>query len=355
MGIYDDSCASESNQNSEECQLKTSSSTNDPHLTTFDGLRYDLQTIGEFILTKSNDGTFEVQARHAPYGFAMTINSAVAVKAGGDRVALYARDFPDTDTSNPLRVNGQPTVIQSDKLSLTGGGEILKQGNTYIINSPTGEKVVVSQANAGDNAFFNISPFAYNRADTYSGLLGNMNGNPNDDLRIRGGGSILEVQSTYGDVNDALNLVGLRLPGAVNAAEKLYFDKLYKQFGNSWRVKQEESLFDYPTDKTTADYTDASFPHQYLTLNMLTSDQIQQARNACTEANVTQAEMEGCIFDVGFSGMSEFARTTAEISSYIGIVNQLVPGLNIPTPRETVNHVIDQVRPRVCLPFFGCH
>jgi len=145
------------------------------------------------------------------------------------------------------------------------------------------------------------------------------------------------------------------LPGALNAAEKLYFDQLYKQFGNSWRVQQEESLFDYPTGKTTADYTDTNFPNQYLTLNMLSAEQIQKARNACTEANVTEAQMEGCIFDVGFSGMSEFARTTAEISSYIGIVNQLFPGLNIPTPEQAVNRVIEQVRPRICLPFVGCH
>lgn len=148
--------------------------------------------------------------------------------------------------------------------------------------------------------------------------------------------------------------MGLRLPGTLDAAEKIYFDRLYKDFGNSWRVKPEESLFDYPAGKTTQSYTDPAFPDKYLTLNMLSADQIQKARNACTEAKVAQDLMEGCIFDVGFSGFSEFARATAEINGYIGIVNKLFPGLNIPTPDQVVDRVIQKVKPKICLPFVGC-
>lgn len=358
MGIKDppkeEPCKSKENQNREECKHKGGVSTGDPHLATFDGLRYDLQTVGEFILVKSNDGTFEVQARQVPINSYLSLNSAVAMKVGSDRIAFYSKDFPDADTNNPLRVNGKPAIIQGDKLALTGGGEILKQGSTYVINSPRGEKVLVSLAGAGNNLFFNVSPFVYNRSDKYSGLLGNVNGNKNDDFQIRGGSNVLEVQSTYGDVTKVLNLVGLRLPGALDRAEKVYFDQLYKQFGNSWRVKQEESLFDYPAGKTTKSYVDPGFPDKYLTLNMLSPEQIQKARNACTQASVSPDLMEGCIFDVGFSGFSEFARTTAEISSYINIVNQLIPGLNIPTPEQAVQRGIELIKPKVCLPIIGC-
>lgn len=327
-------------------------STGDPHLVTFDGLRYDLQSIGEVILTKSKDGNFEVQTRHAPFSSSLTVNSAVAVKVGSDRVTFYAREFPDGDTSTPLRVNGKPVTIQGDKLTLKGGGEILKQESNYVINSPRGEKVLVSPSSFGNNAFFNISPFVYNQSGKYSGLLGNVNGNPNDDLQIRGGGNISEIRSTYGDLNKVFNQVGLRLPGVLDKGEKIYFDRLYKEFGDSWRVKQKESLFDYPPGKTTENYSDRSFPNKYLTLNMLSPDQIQKARNACTEAKVTQDLMEGCIFDVGFSGFSEFARTTAEINGYIDIVNQLLPGLKIPSPGKLPD-VIEKL-PKRCLPFVGC-
>jgi hypothetical protein len=337
-----------------ECQQRGGRSYGDPHIATIDGLSYSLQTVGESILIKSNNGSFEVQERHSPLSSSMSLNTAVAVKVGRDRVAFYAQEVPDGNTNTPLRLNGKPIMLQDDKLAFPGGGSIAKQSDNYVIHVPSGENVVISLRGSGNQAFLNISPFVYNRSGEYSGLLGNVNGNPKDDLQIRGGTSISETRSSYGDVKQVLNLVGLRVPGALDTAEKLYFDKMYKEFANSWRVKPEESLFDYPSGKTTKNYTDPAFPDKYLTLNMLSSNQVQQAREACTRANVTEDLMEGCIFDVGFSGFSEFARATAEISGYISLVNQLVPGANIPTPEQAVNRVIEKVKPKVCLPFVGC-
>lgn len=329
--------------------LTQGDSTNDPHLTTFDGFKYDLQRVGEFILIRSNDGAFNLQARQTPFNNSayVSINSAVAVKVGSDRVAFYAQHFPDDETNNPLRVNGKSTTISGDQLALKGGGKILKQGSTYVINSPTGEKVLVSPSGAGNNAFFNISSFVYNRSGEYSGLLGNVNGKPNDDLQIRGGGNVLKVQSTYGDVNKVLNHVGLRLPGALERGEKVYFDQLYNQFADSWGVK-EESLFDYPAGKTTKNYLDPSFPEQYLKLDMLSPSQIEKARNACTESKVSQDLMEGCIFDVGFSGFDEFARTTAQINGYVKIVKQLFPSINLPSV------IVDPIIPKKICAFGIC-
>jgi hypothetical protein len=336
---------SDNKQEGNSCKV-TAHSANDPHLVTFDGLKYDLQTLGEFTLIKSNNSVFEVQARQTPWNnsASVSINSAVAMKVGSDRVAIYAQGLPDADTTTPLRVNGKSTTIQGGKLALDGGGEILQQGGTYVVSVPTGEKVLVSLS----SSFLNISPVVHNRSGKYSGLLGNVNGNPNDDLQIRGGTNVLEFRSTYGDVNKVLNLVGLRPPGVLDKAEKVYFDQLYKGFGNSWRVKQEESLFDYPPGKTTQSYIDPSFPNQYLTLNMLSADQIQKARNACTEAKVTQDLMEGCIFDVGFSGFSEFARTAAQVNGYIDIVNQLFPGVKIPKPQDVINLKIEEQKRKIC-------
>jgi hypothetical protein len=337
-----------------ECQQRSGRSYGDPHIATIDGFTYSLQTVGESILIQSNDDAFAVQARHSAFSASMSLNTAVAVKAGRDRVALYTREMPDGDTSTPWRLNGKPVSLKTDKLSLPGGGSIAKQGSDYVIHAPSGENVVISPRGDGDRAFLNISPFVYNRSGKYSGLLGNVNGNPKDDLQIRGGSSVTATRSSYGDVKQVLNFAGLRVPGALDTAEKLYFDNLYKEFANSWQVKPAESLFDYAAGKTTKNYTDPAFPDKYLTLNMLSSSQVEQARKACTQANVTEDLMEGCIFDVGFSGFSEFARATAEINGYIGLVNQLVPGVNIPTPEQAVNKVIEKVKPKVCLPFIGC-
>lgn len=87
---------------------------------------------------------------------------------------------------------------------------------------------------------------------------------------------------------------------------------------------------------------------------MLSPEQIEKARNSCTEAKVSEDLMESCIFDVGFSGYSEFARATSEINGYVNIVNQLFPGSNIPTTGQVVDQVIQKVKPKVCLPFVGC-
>lgn len=343
-------CQSKDNQDSPECQLKEGKSYGDPHLVTFDGLSYSFQTVGEYTLVKSKNGDFEVQVRQTPFNSSLSLNSAVAMKLGADRVAFYTKDFPDADSSTPVRVNSKPITILEDKFTLPGGGVIAKKGSTYVVNSTTGEKVVISTLNAGGNPYFNVSPFVYNQPAKYSGLLGNVNGNLNDDQQIQGGGNVLEIQSTYGEMQKVFNLVGLRLPGQVDVVEKLYFDKLYKDFGNSWLIKPEKSLFDYLHGKTTENYTDPSFPDKYLKLDMLSSEQIEKARKLCTESGVDQNLMEGCIFDVGFSGFSEFSLAMSQIDDYVKLVNQLFPGLNIPS----VNSVIEKVKPKVCLPGIGC-
>jgi hypothetical protein len=42
------------------------SSTGDPHILTFDGLHYDFQAIGDFVLVKALDSDLEIQVRQAP-------------------------------------------------------------------------------------------------------------------------------------------------------------------------------------------------------------------------------------------------------------------------------------------------
>jgi hypothetical protein len=87
---------------------------------------------------------------------------------------------------------------------------------------------------------------------------------------------------------------------------------------------------------------------------MLSSQQLEKARKECTARKLSVDLMEGCIYDVGFTGFSEFAYTTAQINNYVDIVNKLIPGLNIPKTEEIIDTVIDKVKPKVCLPFVGC-
>lgn len=235
---------------------------------------------------------------------------------------------------------------------MSSGGAVAKNGGTYIVNLPSGEKVVVTASTFNGKSYLDIVTYVYNQPNRMSGLLGNLDGN-RDNEQISRNGNVLPSRSTYGDLKDVLNLVGVgKLPVNLDAANKLYLDKLYKDFGNSWRIKQQESLFDYPTGMTTANYTDKNFPQNYLTLDMLSTEQIAKARNACEKAKVTQDMMSGCIYDVGFTGFSNFARTTAQINGYLDIANQLFPGRGI--DKIEVKKGFMGIPNEVCLPFIGC-
>ncbi|WP_041779865.1 hypothetical protein [Allocoleopsis franciscana] len=116
--------------------------------------------------------------------------------------------------------------------------------------------------------------------------------------------------STYGQVSQALRNV-LPVPALLNQAEKIFFDVVYKEFGDSWRISQAESLFDYPPGKDTGTFTNRSFPNSYLSLNSLLPPQIRKAEEICRQAGVESELMDGCIFDVGQTGDASFAKSAA--------------------------------------------
>jgi hypothetical protein len=288
-------------------KLTKGTSYGDPHMITFDGFKYSFQTVGEFTLVKSTDGNFEVQARQGAISNSVAMNTAVAMKIGNTRVALYAKNPPDTDTSTPLRVDGKPTKLENGTLELPGGGKIQGNSSYYLITAPTGEQVGINI----DSGRMDIKPYISGQSGQYIGLLGNANGDPADDLRTRGGKVIpTKENSTYGQVSQALRNV-LPVPAPLNQAEKIFFDVVYKEFGDSWRISQAESLFDYPPGKDTGTFTNRSFPNSYLSLNSLLPPQIRQAEEICRKAGVESELMDGCIFDVGQTGDASFAQSAA--------------------------------------------
>jgi hypothetical protein len=87
----------------------TNGSWGDPHLVTFDGLKYDFQASGEFILARSLDSSFEVQQ---PYKNSadIAINTAVTIKLQQDLVSFYNQNAPDG--SSPIWINGRPQSLE---------------------------------------------------------------------------------------------------------------------------------------------------------------------------------------------------------------------------------------------------
>jgi hypothetical protein len=319
----------------------TGSSYGDPHMITYDGYRYSFQTVGEFLLSQSRDGHFVVQARQSqvPGQNALSLNTAVAMKVGNHRVAIYAQSAPDGRT--PLWIDGNPTPLQDDTLTLSGGGSVRQYGSRYYtVNWPTGEQVAIKGIESGGAEFLNISPtLPRTAAGQTLGLLGDFNGNAGDDLRGRNG-QLVPSQDAYAPVTQLVSRA-IDLPVPLSSVQNAFFEQLYRQFGDSWRLAQADSLFDYAPGQSTETFTNRAFPDRFPSLVGIAPDQIQAATRLCREAEVTDLFLEGCVFDVAVTGQPGFAQAAAEAVA-MAVVDQVRD--------RVVEEVREEVQERIPIP-----
>jgi hypothetical protein len=242
----------------------TAGSAGDPHLTMLDGHSFDFQAAGEFTLAKSDSGDLEVQVRQEPAinfdgskSDTVTMNTAVAAKVDGERVTFYpGQDRPEVRTKNPAKV----TQIES--------GQVVRW-------SDGSELWVLSSAPGSLNLLFGP---AESRKGKLNGMLGPFDGKLGSTAMTDRDGKRYEKPDT---------------------------DEVYDDIGDSWRIEQEDSLFDYQPGQSTDTFTDEDLPAKRLTLADLTVEQRQAGEKAC--AGVTDALREQCVFDVAVSGNDKFA------------------------------------------------
>lgn len=269
------------------CGTRSARTYGDPHLVTFDGARYSFQTVGEFVLTKSTSG-LEVQARQQPQRDDFSLNTAVAMNVGGNRVGIYASDYPDGDRSTPVRVDGRAVQVPGNKAYfLSNGGTIRRSGNTYTVAWPTGETVSAQMRNSGGMAFMNVNVQITDCSEgIFNGLLGNANGIEGDDFR---------------GLNDQPNLrmtAGTDPFGGMSREmeqQRLAF--LANTLADEYRVTHMTTLFDYLPGRSTASFTDRSFPRVHRTLNEIPNDRRMAAQRRCEQQGISSRDMNGCIFD----------------------------------------------------------
>lgn len=253
------------------------SSIGDPHVMTLDGLKYDFQAVGEFILLEDKDDPrFVIQIRQAPFlNFpTVSVNTAVAASVAGDKVAFYAG-------SNP-RIDGVPHSI-AGSTQLPHGGGLSNDDGTYTLTWPTGEELVVSTT---WNMLVNVNyrPSATRPRRHVRGLLGTHDSIVNNDLTTRWGKT-------------------LRVPSNPEV--------LYRVFGQSFRIRDAESLFDYSPGQATATFTNRSFPPLGVKHPAPNAAEVSRARDVCRGAGVGPDALEACAIDVAITGNEGFARAAA--------------------------------------------
>ncbi|MBM3424881.1 MAG: hypothetical protein FJY06_05205 [Bacteroidetes bacterium] len=277
------------------CSSLQGRSFGDPHTVTYDRSSYSFQTVGEFVLTKSL-GRFEVQTRQKPQRDDFSLNTAVAVQLYGDRLCYYVEDVPD-GSNQPLWLNGQPLQLQGRTYYLPHGGTVRVVGRNYIVAGPMGERVFLD-VRGGRMGFINVTfeiPRCHNSVLT--GLLGNGNGVSFDEFET----------SRQSNFNSMAGFIGMNAPefaAITEDIEQRYQNQLIKGFAEVHRVKTDSSLFDYLPGLTTDFYTDRSFPRVIRTFSAIPNNSREAARNRCREQGVTEAEMNGCIFDSFYLDLS---------------------------------------------------
>ena len=252
----------------------------DPHLDTITGLHFDFQAAGEFLIAASQDGTYLIQARQQPWGTRVTFNTAIAANVDGDRIGVYARE------PSFVLVNGSPVNELAIEKRLPHGGLLQRHGGTVNIRWRSGGSLAVTRV--FDSLNYSFRPSAA-ESPKVSGLLG------------RGDGSWYRLTGRDGSM--------------IGTSDTDFAAKVYQPVGNSWRVKQSESLFHYWPGESTATFTNLNIPSQEVSVNAIGLTR-SKAETICRAVGVhSQPALDDCILDVGVTGLPAFAAASVGIGT----------------------------------------
>ncbi|MDF2234249.1 VWD domain-containing protein [Albimonas sp. CAU 1670] len=274
----------------------------DPHLTTLDGLGYDFQAVGEFVLVRGvgADDPLKVHVRTEALTDAVSVISQVGVRLGEARVTV------DLHRAEALWVDGEAVRLREGDGPLSvGDGKVYLNDGVYTIVQADGEQIRVElfETNLNVQVFLDEG----RAAGSTRGLLGDLDGNPDNDLQLNGAPLLLPVD----------------------------FDLLYGDFADGWRVKTATSLLDYRKGETTEDYTDRSFPGAAVTLDSLPEDLVAWARAQAEAAGIADAAaLEAAILDIALTGDLNFASGAKGVSGAETAV--ATAPTDAPTPTTTL-------------------
>lgn len=250
-------------------KLPTGSTWGDIHHATMDGRLYSNQAAGEFLLLENDATTIQVRTEPRGDSDVVSIATAFAFSIGDHSVSLHA--------GGQTWIDGEAVELERGATTAIGGGELLWWAGGWVAVWPDGTILRVTVSNSF--LFSTVTPSAGGTI----GLLGDNDGNPENDFFTRDG----EVLSADADDD---------------------FEGFYSTYVDSWRITDQESLFNYRAGERTATFSIAGFPARRVTADDFPLDVSAEAERVCTEVGVTSPEvLETCILDVAVTDDPEFA------------------------------------------------
>lgn len=243
----------------------------DPHLTTHDGFAYDFMGHGEFTAVQSTTDKFLIQVRQEPMNATekrATINTGIAVRFDKDVVNVFSNPFK-------LLINGEAQNDAFVSKRLSDNTLLTKNAEEVRIYSTNKDEVLIRYKNRIDYLVY----LNDDRNGKLKGLLGNFDGNRNNDLVLADGKALTDRS----------------------------FKGLYPAYADAWRIKQSESIFTYESGKNSLSFTDTKFPYQEFAFSLTA---IQQAESRCRQAGINREPyLSQCVYDVSLTGDISFAES----------------------------------------------
>ncbi|KAK3583696.1 hypothetical protein CHS0354_021446 [Potamilus streckersoni] len=260
----------------------------DPHIVTLDGFNYTFNGWGEYTLVEIGS-TFIIQAR-----------TDLAARADGDPTnatifsAFAALDNQNASIHIELNKEKNGMIVYGNRIDFTSN---FSEGSQYSLETDT--LSILKQKNdstlrilfPSSGIYLNVSigigmltlglsiPRRY--SNQTKGLLGNFNSDSTDDLMFPNG--------------TRLN---------VNATERQIF-----QYGQTWRINTNQSVFIYPPEKSGTDFDHPQFVPKFL--DEVNEKLISDAIIKC-ETNLRDADITTCVYDLVFTNNTSVAFDTGK-------------------------------------------
>ncbi len=281
----------------------------DPHIQTFDGRNYEFQTVGEFVLVESNSGDWQVQVRQEPFRNSQRVssNTAVATLVDTQNVGFYLGQ------AQPLEIDGMETSISNGGfLTLQDNSRITRVGDTFTLVYAGDDGIVTNGDDRLEVTLYgtHITTEVFlsrEREGSVRGLLGN------------------------GDM-DSTNDFALRDPDRTVLPQNLPLDEIYGEYADSWRISQQESLFNYDPGEDTSTFT-KDFPSQIFTVDDLGPVERMNAEDEVRNAGIT----EGPVFDAAVLDFALSNEDRSFIDAAADVIDQTAPLISL-----TVDTLVDE-------------